>query len=126
MQIVRRVIDAYRAGDIPAAVEGLDPEIEFDMTFRPDGRVFHGHQGVAEGMRTWTGTFEAWDFELVDILDGGEHVVATTQESGRGKGSGIEIDQTVVHLFRLRDGKALYWKPYLDRDEALKAARFSD
>jgi hypothetical protein len=53
-------------------------------------------------------------------------ILVITRESGRGKGSGIEIDQAVFHLARLRHGKVVHWKLYLNRAEAPEAARLRE
>ena len=89
VEIVRRCMEAYQAGDITASVVDVDPGVEFDMTFRPEGRIFRGHDGIAEAMRTWTGTFEDWSFEVEDVIDAGDQVLVIVRESGRGKGSGV-------------------------------------
>jgi uncharacterized protein len=122
VEIIRRCFEAYARGDLATSIVDFDPEVEFDMTFRPEGRTFQGHEGVAEGMRTWTGAFEGWTFEVQDVIDAGDQVLVITRESGRGKGSGIEVDQVVFHLARLRHGKVVHWKLYLNRAEALEAA----
>jgi ketosteroid isomerase-like protein len=126
VEVVRRCFDAYQAGDIAASVTTLDPEVEFDMTYRPDGRVFNGYEGVAEGMRTWTGAFESWTFAIEEIVDAGDQVVVVTRERGRGKRSGIEIQQVVFHVARLRNAKIVHLTQHLDRGEALKAAGLSE
>jgi ketosteroid isomerase-like protein len=126
VQIVRRIFVNYKSGDIAASVKNFDPEVEFDMTFRPDGRTFHGHAGIAEGMRTWTGTFEGWSFEIEEMIDAGDQVITTTRESGRGKGSGIDIDQIMFHVAHLRDGKVIRWKLFRDRGQAFEAAGLSE
>jgi ketosteroid isomerase-like protein len=84
--------------------------------------VYRGREGVAEAMRVWTGTWDDWRVELEEIVDAGDRVVLIARESGRGKGSGIEIDQRVYGVFTLRDGKIVRWKGFIDRDQALEAA----
>jgi ketosteroid isomerase-like protein len=122
VEIVRRSLEAYQAGDLTAAVVDVDPEVEFDLTFRPGGRIFRGHDGIAEGTRTWTGAFEGWSFEVEDVVDAGDQVLVRMRESGRGKASGIKIDQVVFNVLRLRHGKVVHWKLYINRAEALEAA----
>jgi ketosteroid isomerase-like protein len=51
-----------------------------------------------------------------------ERVIAVVHTSGRAKGSGIEIDQELTHLWTLRDGKAVRLETYSTKREALKAA----
>jgi hypothetical protein len=49
------------------------------------------------------------------------HSVTPTWSSSR-ESSGLELDQTLATLFRLRDGKAVSMRDYPTRAEALKAA----
>jgi ketosteroid isomerase-like protein len=122
MEVVRRTLESYSAGDNEAAFEGFDPKIKFDVTFRPDGQVYEGREGVAEGMRIWTGTFAEWRFEVNELIDAGDHVLAVVHESGRGKGSAAEIEQTIFQVFTLRDAKVVRFQAFLDRGKALEAA----
>jgi ketosteroid isomerase-like protein len=126
VEIVRRHMDAYLSGDNEAALAAYDPEVQFDASLRPEGRIYHGRNGVAEAMRVWSGTWEDWKVEVEEIIDAGDQVLLVSRESGRGKGSGIEIDQQVFVVFTLRDGKIVRWKGFVDRDRALEAAGLSE
>jgi uncharacterized protein len=122
VEIVRRHFEAYLSGDNETALAAYDPQVEFDASLRPEGHVYRGREGVAEAMRVWTGTWEDWTIELEEIVDAGDRVVLIARESGRGKGSGIEIDQRVYGVFTLRDRKIVRWKGFIDRDQAFEAA----
>jgi ketosteroid isomerase-like protein len=122
VEVVREMLAAYLAGDNAAALAALDPEIQFDATVRPDGRIYQGREGVAEAMRVWTGTWESYELETEAMIDAGDCVLVVSRESGRGKGSGVEIEQTVFAVWTLRSGKIVHYKGYLNRDEALEAA----
>ena len=126
VEIVRRCVEAYLAGDNEDALAAYDAEVEFDVSLRPEGQIYRGRAGVAEAMRVWIGTWEDWRVDIEDIADAGDRVLVTLRESGRGKGSGIEIDQRVFGVFTLRDGKIIRWKAFLDRDQALEAAGLSE
>jgi ketosteroid isomerase-like protein len=121
VEIVREHMAAYLSGDNDAALAAYDPEVEFDATVRPEGGIYHGRAGVAEAMRVWTGTWAEWKVEVHDLIDAGDRVLMVARESGRGKGSGVEIDQEFFGVFTLRGGKIVHWKGYLDRNEALEA-----
>jgi len=53
-------------------------------------------------------------------------VVVTLHFTGRGKGSGITMDDTDGHVFTIRDGKIVRWRGFNDRKEALEAAGLSE
>jgi ketosteroid isomerase-like protein len=123
VEVVRRTIEAYMSGDNEAALAAFDPAVAFDWkALRPDGRVFRGSGGVAEAMRDWSGTFEDWRMEIEEILDAGDCVFVVTHDVGRGKGSGIPIEQTAYQVVTLRNGKIIHWQGFPRRDQALEAA----
>jgi len=126
VEIVRRCYEAYVSDDPEAALAYFDPEAEMDLTLRPDGRVFRGHQGVIEAARTWLGAWEDWRLEVEEFLDADDRVVVLAREWGRGKGSGIEIDHPHITVATVRDGRIVHLKGYLDKDQALEAAGLSE
>jgi ketosteroid isomerase-like protein len=122
VEVVRRVYDAYLSGAFEAALAVIDPEVEFDVSMRPEGKVYQGHEGVVEGLRTWTGTWEAYRVDVEEIIDAGEHVIAVERQSGRGKGSGVPLAQQFFAVFTIRDGKVIRMVWLSTREQALEAA----
>src|SRR5215203_5449446 len=103
VEIVRRHVEAYVAGDYETALAAYHPDAEFDARLRPEGTVYRGHEGIEEAMRVWVGAWDDWKLELDELLDAGDKVLAIGRESGRGKGSGVEINHQVFVVFTLRD-----------------------
>jgi uncharacterized protein len=126
VEIVRRVFDAYLAGDVEAALAAYGPKVEFDVSFRPDGGVYRGRDGVIRAMRDGAEPWDSWQFEVEEIIDAGDGAVVVIQEAGRGKESGAEIKQTTFHVCTLRDGKITRQRGFMDRNQALKAAGLSE
>jgi ketosteroid isomerase-like protein len=122
VEVVRRCLDAYSAGDNEASLAAFDPDVVFDQSIRPDGGVFHGPDGIAEAMRTWTGAFEDWRLQVEEIIDAGDRVLVIATQFGRGKGSGVETEQRDFSVYTVRNGKIVHLKAFLDRQEALEAA----
>ena len=89
VETVRRIYAAYQAGDFEEAFDLMDPAVVFDGTVRPEGKIYHGHAGLAEALRSWTGTWAAFRMEVEEVIDAGERIVAFETQSGRGKGSGM-------------------------------------
>jgi ketosteroid isomerase-like protein len=109
VEIVRSHAEAYLAGDYEGTLAAYHPEAEFDARIRPEGAVYHGHEGIVEAMRVWVGAWDDWKLEFEELLDAGDKVLAIARESGRGKGSGVEIDHQVFVVFTLRDGLITRW-----------------
>jgi uncharacterized protein len=125
VEIVRRQLVAYLRGDNEAALAAYDPEVEFDVSIRPEGHVYRGLEGLVEGVRTWSGTWEHYRIEIEEIIDAGDNVVVVDHQMGRGKGSGAPLDQQTFWVYTLREGKIVrvVWLP--TRERALKAAGLS-
>jgi ketosteroid isomerase-like protein len=51
----------------------------------------------------------------------GDLVVVLARYTGRGKGSGVEVDTEGAHVWTLRDGKAVRLEIFADRIRALEA-----
>ena len=120
VEIVRRSFDAFIRGDYDEAMSMLDPEIEYELTHFPDGKVYYGHDGVREAFRMWMGAWDDYRQELDELVDAGEsEVIAVVRESGRGKGSGIEMERPTVGLWTLRDGKAVRVRFFDSKEAAL-------
>jgi ketosteroid isomerase-like protein len=57
-----------------------------------------------------------------DVIPAGDRVVALTHIYTRGEGGNPEVEVRDAHMLTFRDGKIVYWRLYLDRDEALSDA----
>jgi ketosteroid isomerase-like protein len=120
-EIVRACCEAFDQGDYAAALAVFDPDVEYDLTHFPEGRVYHGPDGVREAFRIWMGTWENYRQEREVIDAGGETVVVPTREFGRGKTSGLELSRETVGVWTLRAGKVVRILFYSTRAEAFEA-----
>ena len=98
--------------------ELYDPSIEWDDVsgLWGDWGARRGRDGVREGFASWFEAFEDVTFTAEDFLDAGEHVVVATRIRGRGRGSGLEVDQRITLLWIFNDGRVTRVGGY--RDEA--------
>jgi ketosteroid isomerase-like protein len=98
----------------------LADDFELDLTanvFNPD--LYRGREGF---LRFLQNVLEVWDefrMEPEELVEVGEHVVVLVRAHGRGKGSGIEVDDRVTQVWTVRGGKVSRIKNYLDHCEAL-------
>ena len=127
VEIVRECIVSFQRGDYATALEALDPEIEYELTHFPDGKIYHGHDGVREAFRIWIGTWANYRQELDELIDAGDNeVIALVREFGRGIGSGIELERPTAGVWILRNGKAVRIRFYEGREAALEAVASRD
>jgi ketosteroid isomerase-like protein len=81
INIVLRCVEAFDRGDYEAALQALDPGIEYDLSHFPDGRVYRGRDGVREAFRIWLGTWEDYRQERDELIDAGDDVIVPTRGS---------------------------------------------
>src|SRR3954471_19517847 len=81
VEVVRRMLIAFRNGDWAAAAEPLDPDIERDTTRAPISgldRVYNGLEEVAAFWREWLEAWGAQNYEDPELIDAGDQVVTWT------------------------------------------------
>jgi ketosteroid isomerase-like protein len=60
------------------------------------------------------------------FIDGGADVVVIARITGKGKGSGLDIDWRQGYVWTVRDGKAVRFRWFTKPEQALEAAGLSD
>jgi uncharacterized protein len=97
-------------------------DIEWDTSAAPTGTA---GRGIEEAVADMTGMLEAftdYEIEIERLVDAGEGVVVgVIRNRGRGAASGVPIEGRRAHVWRIRDGRAVAMRLYLDPDEALAA-----
>jgi ketosteroid isomerase-like protein len=128
VEIVRRMYDAWQDGDYEAALAYFDPEVEWsEPPDNPGARTWHGHEGVNGAVATWVGAWESFRHELRELIDcGDDRVLVAGWQTGRGKGSGVEISEENFSVYTVRDGKIVSQRMFRHRAEALEAAGLSE
>jgi uncharacterized protein len=121
VELVRRAFEVWQRGDDAAALEFYAEDVEVDARHFPEGRVYHGREGVSEFVRGYVGTFEDYRLEVEEIVDAGDDVLVLTRESGRSRGVGVPIDGRFALVLTVADGLIVRWRGFVDRDEALRS-----
>jgi ketosteroid isomerase-like protein len=106
----------------------LDPEVVIDATRRlVNPQTYTGIQGMRRMVADRDEVWEEFRMEPDEVLDAGDRVVAVGRWVGKGKGSGIEVQQPVADVFTLHDGRVVRAElGFTDRAEALEAAGLSE
>ncbi len=128
LETIRAGFDAFNRGDYEAWIAFYDEDVEFlDLAETPDTAAFRGHAGA----RAWLAKLqEAWgegfQFEPKRITEGDGVVVVDTRAKGVGVGSSVPIEMTVFTVMRYRDEKIVWTRAFLDRADALEAAKLRE
>jgi ketosteroid isomerase-like protein len=132
-RIVRQGTSAWNRRDFDLVFLLMDSEAEFQLPesliggyVPPDLRGVHrGREGY---LRYWQGMFEAWadlKSEPEEAIDFGDRLLVTSRITGRGKQSGIPVDQRLFQVITLRRGLVVEQNEFADRGQALEAAGLS-
>jgi ketosteroid isomerase-like protein len=123
LETVRGGYEAFNRGDIDWMVEHMDRDISWEDAAKvPDARTY---RGVDEVRRYLESFFRHWDeirYEVEDVREGPNGIVAFVRLVARGRTSGAEVDAKMVHLHQLRDGLGVRVRVYFDRSSALADA----
>lgn len=121
---IRVLLDGYEAwnrGEFGVLGEVLDPEIEWEPAFGDlNAGVHRGADGFRRFVDSWLESFDEFSIHPELLVQAGDTVVVVAHQHGRGQGSGIELDARVVHVWAVRDKRALRWWGPRTLDDALE------
>jgi ketosteroid isomerase-like protein len=119
---VRRSHAAFKSGDFEATLAPMADDVVWDDTYFAGGSVYRGWEGVRACTRSWFGTWEDYEVVFDEYVDLGDKVLVRGRQSGRGRGSGIEMAMGHVQLWTFAGGKAIEIKLFDRAQPALEAA----
>jgi len=120
VELVRTVWDAFLRGDFDKALSGFHPDVEWDGTNLPDGKISHGHEAILEHAARWADTWEDWTVELGEFVEAGDDVVVFIRERGRSK-IGIDMDERHAEVYTVKGGSIVRRRGFSDTKAALEA-----
>jgi ketosteroid isomerase-like protein len=124
VEVVRRAVEAFRAGDMQRVFGMVDPAVEWDLsraTTWPEQPLYRGYDDVLRFFTEWTGEWDDYEFDLEELLDAGDRVVAVVRDGGRSKTAGIKLERRHSEVWTLRDGKIVRIDLFDTKAEALEA-----
>jgi ketosteroid isomerase-like protein len=121
VELVQSGVDAWMAGDAEAAFALWDEQIEWIAPPEdPDQPVVLGNAAAAEAMAQWMSTWEAYRYELDEIIDAGDNVIQAGRQVMAARGA--EVSSDIFFVWTIRDGRAIRLRMFYKRDQALEAA----
>jgi uncharacterized protein len=123
VELVRQIYDALATRGPAAAGEYLDANIEWlPPKDAPTAGTYRGIDQVRGVFADWTGQFSDYAWEPQDFISApGGRVVVVGRQRGRGVVSGVNVEAGEIHVWAVREGKAIRLEMYRNRKEALEA-----
>jgi hypothetical protein len=124
VELVRAIYAEWQRGEWGSSW-WADPDIEYVMVDIPGATVWRGLAAMAEG---WRGFLSAWEDYRIEPLEyrqiDEERVLAIVVASGRGRGSGVALDEIVsgrrgANLFHIREERVVRLDAYVGLERAL-------
>jgi ketosteroid isomerase-like protein len=129
-ELIRRALEFARdpSADFrdDALAEVYSPDVVMDMSARVfNPMLYRGYDGLRQYRDD---LYETWDevtFDAEELIEAGEDTLVISRFRGRGRGSGVPIDERGAGIWTVRDGRVVchrFLGP-IGRDEALGLLR---
>ena len=123
-KLIRAGYDAWNRGDWATMEALLGPDFEVDATDRVlNPATYSGLEGFRLLVQEMFEIWDSWLIEPGEFVERGDQVFVEHTIKARGKGSGVELQQTYWSVWTIRDGKAERLALYVDRARALAELR---
>src|SRR3954469_6382567 len=132
---VRAVFAAWNARpgepDLAAVFAHFHPELVYHpRADEPDPSPHIGRDAYERLTYGFVDSFSEVTFEVLELIDAGDHVIASTVLHvvlrGQGSASGAGVSDTYVFDYKLRDGLVVEGWEYRMKQEALEAVGLSE
>jgi ketosteroid isomerase-like protein len=122
VEVVRAIYEAFATHDEEALVSHVDPSVTVhDRPEHPEASVYEGAEGFLRFTRTDRAAFDEVSYEPQDFVVRNAYVIVPITQRGTGKGSAVGIEESIVNVWKLRDGRCVELRIYSTMDEALSA-----
>ena len=125
VEIIKGLYNAFSAGDLDAVFEVLAPDIEWiEADGIPYGGHFRGHEAIYDGVFAKIGAeWEGFTAEVHEFIDAGDVVITLGVDAGVFKTTGKAMRASTASVWRLKDGKVVQFRQYLDTLAVVDATR---
>src|SRR2546421_1438769 len=125
LDVIRRWIDAWNAGEPDFSI--YHPALVYHpRADEPDPSPHIGREAFERLALGFLEAFPTAKFDVEELIDAGDRVIASTVMRGRGSVSGADVTDVYVFVYKLRDGLIVEGWEYRTRQEALNAVGLTE
>jgi ketosteroid isomerase-like protein len=117
---LRAAYAAFNRGDLDAALEPFDAQIEWSEPPEFGGGTSHGRDGVKQYLTQSRSAWLEGSSEPEQLIPVGTRIVVFVHARFRPKGSDSWRDVRLADVYTVRDGKAIEMRAFTDRQAALR------
>ena len=131
VEIARAAFEAWNAGELQDVLSHFHPELVYHpRADEPDPSPHVGRDAYERLVYGFVDSFSEVTFEVMELIDAGDHVIASTVLHGvlrrQESASGAGVSDTYVFVSKLRDGLVVEGWEYRTKQEALEAGGLAD
>jgi uncharacterized protein len=125
--LVKEGYEAFARGDLPWVLEHFSKDILIEDRFEsPDSATFFGHDGFMTYLEGWLSAWDEFRMEPDRFIIVGSQVLVLLRQFGRCRGSTVEVEERVAHLWTVRGAQAVAYRVYTHQREALSSLLIDD
>ena len=122
LERVRTIFETFSADNVDELLKAYDPHFVYHpRSDEPDASLKADRDEFEQLLRGWLETFPQITFDLHELDEVGDRVIAVTTLHGRTS-SGLELEDDYVFVYRMRDGLVTEGWEYRTKAEALAAS----
>jgi ketosteroid isomerase-like protein len=126
VEIVRAGFEAWNASGEPDFSIYHPALVYHPRADEPDPSPHIGREAFEQLALGFVEALSTVKFDVDELIDAGDQVIASTVLHGRGSASGADVTDAYVFVYRLRDGLIVEGWEYRTRQEALKAVGLAE
>jgi hypothetical protein len=118
-EIMRGLYQSFGAGDIPAVLAAMSPDIEWreaeSNPYKMDGKPWVGPDAVVQNLFARLGEeWEGFTVTPASFHDAGQTVAVEGRYTGKYKATGRGLDAQFCHVWKLENGKVKSFQQFTD------------
>jgi ketosteroid isomerase-like protein len=123
VEAARSCLEAYCRGDYEEASSYLAADVVWEVGQELPA---HGPAAVRDVWRRWDAEWEELETVAEEYIDAGDQLVVIVRYRGRGRLSGIEVNDLQFEVHTLRDGQCIRKVEFPTRSQALQAVGLAE
>ena len=123
---LERFYEAFNAEDIEPLLAFVDPEFVYRTREEFPGGGSYDLEAALDRISGLRELFAELRWEPQEFIDAGERTLVVVRQIARGRASGVMLDDSIVHVWLIQDGRARELRVYSQRSQALEAAGISE
>ncbi len=118
LAVVQGIYDAFAAGDMPAVLGAMSPDIVWNEANNfpyADRNPYVGPEAILNGVFMRCATeWDGFSVEIDEVIDAGDTVIGLGHYTGTYLATGRSQKTQLAHIWRIQGGKAIGFQQYAD------------